>query len=341
MKLCVTGTPGWLGSRLMEILAQGYGDDRAPDLPEIESVTLLVKPGLMAPAVVPDGTRVVEGDIRDLDRVREAVEGCDVVLHLAAIIHPSWTGIDELMDINVGGTRNVVEASCDAGVKRLVFMSSNSAAGASTPLGRPFRAGDPDSPYMAYGRSKAQAEQLVLDAVNAGRIEGVSLRGCWYYGPHQAARQTRFFGMIAKGNPVMFGPGNNLRSLTYVDHLTSALLAAATREGVSGETYWIADREPYPTIDIYNAIADALGAKRPRPRKLPTLVSLCCSVADRVLQAVGLYWTEVHVAGELADDIACTVEKAEAELGYEPWVTLDEGMSRSVAWCRDQGLIPR
>ena len=341
MKLCVTGAPGWLGSRLVEILEQGYGDERAPDLPPIDALTLLVEPGNDPPSVRPADTRIVEGDIRDPAQVREAVEGADVVLHLAAIIHPTWTGIGDLMDINVGGTRNVVEASVEAGVRRVVLMSSNSAAGASTHLGRPFKAGDEDAPYMAYGRSKAQAEALLNDAVAAERIEGVILRGCWYYGPHQAARQTRFFGMIAGGSPVMFGPGHNLRSLTYVDHLTSALLSAATLENVNGETYWIADREPYPTIDIYNAIADALGCDRPFPRKLPTLVSWCCAVADRVLQAVGLYWTEVHVAGELADDIACTVDKAEAELGYRPWVTLDEGMSRSVAWCRDQGLIPK
>jgi nucleoside-diphosphate-sugar epimerase len=192
---------------------------------------------------------------------------------------------------------------------------------------------------MAYGRSKAAAEDLVDAAVAAGRIEGVTLRGCWYYGPHQAGRQTRFFGMIAKGNPVMFGPGHNLRSLTYVDHLIHALMLAATVPGANGRKYWIADSQPYRTIDIYNAIADALGVPRPRPRKLPSLVSRACAVADGVLQRAGVYWTEVHVAGEMAEDIACTSERAQRELGYAPWVSLDEGMRRSVAWCRAQGHV--
>ncbi|MCB9729947.1 MAG: NAD(P)-dependent oxidoreductase [Deltaproteobacteria bacterium] len=342
MKLCVTGAPGWLGSRLVEVLAEGFGDPRAPELPSVEALTLLVQPGLEPPAVRPAHTRVVYGDVRDARAVQKAVEGADVVLHLAAIIHPTWRGIDELMDINTGGTRTVLEAAIAAGCKRFVLMSSNSVAGTSTELGRPFREDDGVAPYMAYGRSKAAAEDLVAQAVAAGRIEGVSLRGCWYYGPHQAARQTRFFGMIARGNPVMFGEGQNLRSLTYVDHLVSALMLAATVPEANGRTYWIADARPYPTVHIYDAIADALGVPRPRPRKLPALVSRLCAVADGVLQRVGVYWTEVHVAGEMAEDIACTIDKARDELGYEPWVSLEEGMSRSVAWCRAQGhTFPR
>ncbi|MEC9071915.1 MAG: NAD-dependent epimerase/dehydratase family protein, partial [Myxococcota bacterium] len=255
-------------------------------------------------------------------------------------IHPTWLGIDTLMAVNVDGTRNILEAAEAAGVRRVVLMSSNSAAGLSTRLGRPFQESDPDAPYMGYGRSKADAEGLVRRAVAESRVEGVILRGCWYYGPHQAARQTRFFGMVAEGNPVMFGNGHNLRSLTYVDHLVHGLLLAATVEEANGRTYWIADSEPYETITIYNAIADALGVSRPRPRKLPGIVSKICGVADRVLQDFGLYWTEVHVAGEMAEDIACSVDRAEREMGYRTWVDLDEGMRRSVEWCRRQGLIP-
>ncbi len=337
MKLCVTGAPGWLGSRLAEVLADGFGDPDAPSLPAIESLTLLVQPGLDPPAARPAHTRVVYGDIRDARAVDKAVEGADVVLHLAAIIHPTWRGIDELTDINTGGTRTLLEAAIQAGAKRFVLMSSNSVAGTSTDLGRPFREDDGVAPYMAYGRSKAAAEDLVNRAVAAGRIEGVCLRGCWYYGPHQAGRQSRFFSMIAKGNPVMFGHGENLRSLTYVDHLAHALLRAAAVAEANGRTYWIADTQPYRTIDIYNAIADALGVPRPSPRKLPALVSRVCAVADAVLQRAGVYWTEVHVAGEMAEDIACSVERARDELGYEPWVSLDEGMRRSVAWARAQG----
>ncbi len=324
----------------MEVIAQGgFGDERAPELPGIEGVSLLIESGKRPPLGRPEGTRLSVGDIRDRDAVAAAVAGCDVVLHLAAIIHGSFRGLSEVMAVNAEGTRILVEEAEAAGCKRLVLVSSNSVAGVSTPLGRPFREDDPPLPYMTYGRSKRLAEEHVLQAAASGRLEGVVLRGCWYYGPHQADRQTRFFGMIREGRPVMFGDGHNLRSLTYVDHLVHALLLAATHPDVSGQVFWIADERPYETVHIYNAIADALGVPHPRPRKLPGIISKVCALADAVLQDLGLYWTEVHVAGEMAEDIACSVERARSELGYRPWMTLDEGMQRSVDWCRAQGLI--
>jgi len=339
--LCVTGVPGWLGGRLVDILRVGYGDERAPVVPSLHHLSLLVEPGKEAPKALPDlpgGVRVVHGDVRDPRAVAEAVAGCDTVFHLAAIIHPTRRGLATLHAVNAQGTRVLVDEAARAGARRFLHVSSNSVAGLSTPLGRPFRETDPPRPYMGYGRSKADAAWAVLDATSAGRIDGTILRGCWYYGPNQADRQTRFFRMVAEGHPVMFGAGHNLRSLTYVDHLVHALFAAVDRPESVGRVYWIADERPYETVEIYNAIADALGRPRPRPRKLPALVSRACRVADGVLQAAGIYWTEVHVAGEMAEDIACDVQRAKDELGYAPWSTLREGMERSVAWCREQGI---
>ena len=338
MKVALTGVPGWLGSRFVEIILDGYGDARAPELPEVEALSILVEPSREAPVRLPGNARVVRGDVRDGAAVAELVAGADVVFHGAAIIHPPWRHVGLLDEVNVGGTENVIEAAVAAGVKRLVYVSSNSAAGANTRLGRPFREDDRTTPYLAYGASKAASEARVLAASRAGRMEGAILRPCWYYGPWQADRQTRFFRMIAKGNPVLFGSGRNLRSLTYVDHLTAAMFAAAETPAADGQMYWIADERPYETVEIYNAIADALGVPHPRPRKLPGLVSRVCGVADRIIQRAGLYWTEVHVAGEMCDDIACSVDKARQELGYSPWVTLAEGMERSVNWCRERGM---
>lgn len=347
MKLCVTGVPGWLGSRLVEVLANGYDHDEAPAVPRIDGLTVLVEPGRVPPACLRDDARVVYGDIRDTGALAKAVEGADAVLHLAAIIHPTWRGLDVLHEVNAEGTRRLLEAAERAGVSRFVYVSSNSAAGLSTSLGRPFREGDVDRPYMAYGDSKMAAEEALRASCRAGRIEGFALRGCWYYGPHQADRQSRFFRMVAAGNPVMFGGGHNLRSLTYVDHMCAALLAGARVDASQGQAagradgraIWVADGRPYESIEIYRAIHRALGATSTlRPRKLPKIVSDVCRVADGVLQKAGLYWTEVHVAGEMAEDIACTVQAARDVLGWEPWVDVDEGMRRSVQWCRDSGV---
>ena len=86
-----------------------------------------------------------------------------------------------------------------------------------------------------------------------------------------------------------------------------------------------------------NMKAELLGAKDYRPRHLPGLVSEACLLADRVIQGVGLYIKEIHVAGEMNKDIACSIERAKEELGYRPQVALKEGMRRSIEWCRENG----
>ena len=196
---------------------------------------------------------------------------------------------------------------------------------------------DLPQPYKHYGKSKLQAEQIISEYYNEGAIETVILRPCWYYGTRQPARQTRFFRMIKSGKPIFFGDGTNERSMAYVDNVTEALLLAESCEHANGQTYWIADERPYQTLEIYQTVADLLGVNL-RPRFLPAFSSTCCEWIDTILQAGGLYSINFHVAGEMAKDISCSVEKAKRELGYRPRVGLEEGMKNSIEWCRSNGI---
>ncbi len=144
--------------------------------------------------------------------------------------------------------------------------------------------------------------------------------------------------MIKKGNPIIFGTGRNLRSMSYVDNTCQAMILAATKEKVSGKTYWIADSRPYSMIEIYRTVAELLGV-RLKPRFVPGLASDVCMYIDKALQAVGLYEMNFHVAGEMNKNIACSVRSAMDELGYQPQVDLYEGMRRSIEWCRKQGYL--
>ena len=327
MRVLITGVPGWLGSRFLELLEPIHDWDLrcfswAERLGQTKKIAKKIE--------------CVEGDIRDPASLREAVKGVDLVYHLAGIIHPRR--IRHLYEINTVGTKNILEASISAGVKRFIYVSSNSVGGLNKAHNRLMTEKDAADPYMHYGQSKYQAECFVNEAYKTGKIETVIFRPCWFYGPTQPKRQTTFFKMIKKGNPIIFGSGNNLRSMSYVDNTCEALLLAAETPVANGQTYWVADERPYSSNEIYGTIARLLEVKHYKPMYLPNISSTLCLWADKVLQELGLYIQEFHVAGEMNKDIACSIDKAKKELGYNPKVDLEEGMRRSIEWCRDNGI---
>lgn len=337
MTLCVvTGAPGWLGTPLVEALRAGgtFGGFRA----EGRRVRCVVQPGLDASrleALGPD-VEVVRADLRHREMLRGVCDGATSVFHVAGIVHPRR--VSDLYEVNVSGTRNLLHEATGAGVKRFVLVSSNSPAGMNESPARLMNEDDPPRPYLGYGLSKLQAEWAVNDAHRSGRIEGVVLRPCWFYGPNQPERQSRFFRMIQGGHPIIIGRGDNLRSMSYVDNTVQGLLRAERSEAAAGKTYWIADRRPYSFIEIIETVAKVLGV-RVRPRYLPRFGSDVARLCDSLLQMVDLYNQEIHVAGELAASIAVSIEAARRDLGYAPEIELEEGMRRSIEWCRQNGQL--
>jgi nucleoside-diphosphate-sugar epimerase len=257
------------------------------------------------------------------------------------VIHPRRS-TRELFDVNVGGTQMVLDRARRAGAARLVHVSSNSPFGANpTPADR-FTEDSPYNPYMGYGQSKREAERLVRQAHERGDVPTTIVRAPWFYGPHQPARQSRFFTAIRKGRFPLVGDGSQRRSMVYTDNLVQGLLRAEGTEAAAGRSYWIADAEPYTLADILRTVREALEAEgfpvsdRPVPR-LPLATSVLAERVDAALQARGRYVQAVHVFGEMKDTIACDIARARAELGYEPTVSLLEGMRASIRWCRDHG----
>ena len=145
--------------------------------------------------------------------------------------------------------------------------------------------------------------------------------------------------MIQAGNPLVFGDGQNLRSMSYVSNTVQGVLLSLAVEKAAGRTYWMTDRRPYSFLEILETVAGLLDVKELRPRFVPGFVSTACQVADALIQRTGLYQKEIHVVGELASSIAVSVDRALDELGYDPEIELEEGMRRSIAWCQDNGQL--
>jgi nucleoside-diphosphate-sugar epimerase len=303
-------------------------------------------PGNPTRELIELGCGVVQGDVRDPTAVSEFLRRGrgGTVIHLAGVIHPPDRRTATFFDVNTEGMRHVLEAAKANGVNRIVAMSSNSPFGANPPTDPLFTETSPFHPYMGYGRSKRAMEQLLWDHVQSGGgPEVVVVRAPWFYGPGQPERQTRFFSLIRSGRFPIFGDGDNRRSMAYVDNLAAGLLLAAWTPRAAGQAYWIADEQPYTMNEIVDVVRAVLAedfemAVSSRRVRFPGLVSDMARLADATLQGVGFYQQEIHVLSEMNLNIACSVGKAQKELGYRPAVALREGMKRSVQWCLDQGI---
>ena len=325
MDVLVTGAPGWLGTRLVEILRERKREVRC-----------LVLPGLDESYLKNLGAHIFHGDLSIPGNLKGLCDGVRTVFHCAGIIHPKK--IEEFYKINVEGTKHILEEAIKAGAQRFVYVSSNSVGGVNVSRDKLMQESDPSRPYKHYGLSKYRAEELIRQSFNAGKIKTTIIRPCWFYGVRQPERQTAFFKMIKKGNPIIFGNGESLRSMSYIDNVVDALLLIEQNDISIGKTYWVADKDPYPTIQIYQTIANLLGVKEFRPIYVPAFVSTVCGLVDTLIQSMGYYVKEIHVSGEMDRNIACSINKAQHELGYEPKIYLEEGMQRSIEWCKVNGI---
>src|SRR5262245_28633669 len=285
---------------------------------------------------------LVPGDVCDPASLGDFFPGAEgaPVFHLCGIIRPRR--IPELYAINVEGARNVLAGAIGARARRFIGISSNSPAGCNPGPEHLFDEASPYNPYMHYGRSKKLGEDLLNEAFASGRIDTVILRPCWFYGPDQPPRQTRFFTMSKDGKAPTVGGGESRRSMSYVDSTCQALLLAERSDAARGRTYWIADRRPYTMNEIVDTVERLLEHEFGIPvahkrLRLPGIASEVALLADQVLQGLGLYKQEIHVLSEMNKTIACSIARAERELGYDPKVGLEDGMRRSIRWCLDHG----
>ncbi len=332
----VTGAAGWLGQNLVRSLAGEASRRRIRCLVHDAGDAALLE--LIDPRV-----EVVVGDVRDPAVIDELFAGVGraSVIHAAAVIHPARR-VRELFDVNVGGTQLVLDRARRVGATRFVYVSSNSPFGANRSSADRFDEDSPFAPYMAYGRSKLEAEQLVQRSYDRGDLATVIVRPPWFYGPFQPERQTQFLAAVRRGRFPLVGPGTQRRSMVYTGNLVQGVLLAEVVDAAPGHAYWIADAEPYMLRDVLRTVRDALAAEglgpsTRRPLPVPRVAGVVAEKLDAVAQASGRYVQALHVLGELKDTIACDITRARKELGYEPTVSLFDGMRASVRWCLARG----
>lgn len=318
----VTGAGGFVGSRLVaNLLRDG-----------VQTRSLLRRRTGRAEA--PAGGHIVcLGDVTDEESVRAAASGCDTIYHCA------WGGntLADARRVNVEGTRHVLQAAAACGVRRVVHVSSMAVHGRNLPpvLTEDYPLTGSGSPYDV---SKAEGERAAFELGARMGIEVVAVRPTLVYGPASPIWVVDYFRRVKREQVTLIDGGAGLANLVYVDDLVDAM-RAASRMDVGGEAFLVSGASAVTWRDYLGSFAAMCG--KPLP---PTLsrskarlellwtrpYSLLASRARRV-QAMDL--------GEMTQHTEVSIQKARTLLGYEPRVSLAEGMRRSERWLRQMGHL--
>lgn len=331
LKLLITGFPGWLSSRFLETLPS-YGTD-------FSSIRCMVQPANFShPSLKEIPWETAEADLSDEAALRNACRGRDVILHTAGLLHVKK--IQDFYRVNRDGTQRLLEAAVSEGVSKFILISTNAAQGFCGGPGSELDESSPCRPLSHYGKSKRQAELVTQAFHEQGRIRTVILRPAMFYGPPVPERHLNIYRRIQRGKFPVFGTGDYLRSITYIDNLIQAVHLAIRQDAADGEVFSITDRE-IPTLnEILQAMADALGVEL-RTCRLPAWAAGLSAGLDQILERMGIYWMLPHIVGESCRHIAYRIQKAERLLGYDPKVSCREGYRRAIAWCFEKGLLER
>lgn len=358
--VAVTGAAGFIGARVCEVLFQ-RGLDVRPVVRTFHSAARLS----MWPM------KAARADILDKDSLRTAFDGADVVVHCA---YGNTLDFAENERITIDGTRNVVQAATEAGVRRLVHMSTVAVYGEPG-----LDHVDESTPYQAreedwYTRSKQQAEKLMLGAMDSGAVsEVVALQPSIVYGPHSLHWSVTPIERLEAGTLYLYDNGRGICNTSYVDNVAGAVYLACARPGIAGERFLITDGAPVSWKEFYQYYADMLGrplpsasvqdvqhaeASKARFGPLVTAAQKAGKAAASGLASIGFRhayalarnayrektrWMQQTSASMMDFYLGSTrydITKARTVLGYEPQVDLASGMKATESWLRFARLIP-
>lgn len=338
----VTGGTGFVGRRLVQSLVARGDKVRVLDIATPSS-----QDDLMNKKV-----EFLKTDITNMDAVRTGVAGATTVFHVASVVHTKQNQQDFVFKVNLGGTQNLIQAcKDDEAVQKLIYVSS----GGVVYQGEDIENGDETLPYATTSRapyvlSKIKAEQEVLKSASAS-LATISLRPHVIFGPND----IRFLPAViknAKQGKLKFqiGRGNWMSDYTYVDNLIDACLLADEKldatSPISGQAYFITNGEPMPFWDFVRSILKRLDLPPMSDTPIPHQPVLALAHVRE--------WFDTYVRGGTIDaedgftpfaiSYMCThhyfsIERARRELGYEPKVSIAEGLERTCQYIEAHGGV--
>ena len=327
MRVLVTGGTGFTGKALVRrLINEGH-----------EVVALDYKEGLATDELRDMGAEVVIGSVADKDVVEKCMQGVDIVQHLAAAFRELDVPNSYYDEINVGGTRNVLEAAEKQGVSKFIYCST---CGVHGNVENP--PANEDAPINAadyYQQTKYAAEPVVHEFAKRG-MKTVIIRPTAIYGPGDPERFYMIFKRVNKGKFPMFGSGKTLYHPLYVENLVDAHMLAMEPGKGDGQTFLIADEEYVSIENLVRRIGKALGVDV----KIQHFPIWPLIVAGHVFEkACKPFKITPPIFPRRVDwyrqNRAFDITRAKKELGYQPRIGLDEGLSKTAEWYRSEGYL--
>ncbi len=325
-KALVTGAAGFVGSEVCrELLRHGY------------QVSALVRESSDRSALAGLPVTFVSADITDRQSLLSALPGHDYVFHIAALFRETTVSDQAFFDVNLTGTKNVLEVCREVGVKRLIYCSTTGVTG---DIKNP--PGDENSPYAprdVYQQSKTEAEKYLFSQMSEATPEIVIIRPIMIWGPGDT-RLFKLFKGIKKGRLPIIGDGKTLFHFVLVSDLARGFRLAAETPAAKGNLYLIGGKEIVPITKVFQTIADQVGGKL-LPFKVPflpvlILAQLCEFFCKPFGIAPPLYPRRVDF---YAKTRAFCCKKAARELGFEAQYSFAQEVKIIADWYKEQGWI--
>ncbi|HVO48306.1 MAG TPA: NAD-dependent epimerase/dehydratase family protein [Steroidobacteraceae bacterium] len=312
VRVLVTGATGMVGRILCEQLAQSGCIVRAA-----------LRTDGPLPMAIAEKTLI--GEITGASDWTEALSGVDYVVHAAArthVLHDTAANSGLYTETNAKSTRRLAEMAARSGVRRFVYLSSIKVNGEESGA-RSFLSTDPPDPKDAYGRSKLEGEQALLDIASAHGMEAAIVRPPLVYGPGVRANFLRLMRWVDFQRPLPLGAVRNRRSLVSVWNLVELLLTLLRHEAAPGRVWMVSDGVDLSTAQLVERLGRAL-------RRSPRLVA----VPESVLRfSAGLFGRGAEFA-RLCGSLTVDVGETRRLLGWSPAITVDEGLARTADWYR-------
>ncbi|MCH8063762.1 MAG: NAD-dependent epimerase/dehydratase family protein [Chloroflexi bacterium] len=329
-RILITGGTGFIGSRLaLRYLAQ------RDSVRVVGQENNSYETGNCA-TLRDAGAEVMIAPVTDERKMLEAMEGIDVVFHLAAAQHEANVPDSHFWDVNVEGTRNVLEAAVKAQVGRFVHGSTIGVYGESTD--GVLDESSPLRPSNIYGVTKLEAEKLVMSY--SDRIPLVSIRISETYGPGDQ-RLLRLFKAVSKGRFFIIGNGENLHHPIFVEDLIDGLVLAASSDHGTGKIIVLAGKEAVSTNQMVETIAARLGVAMPKIRVPMLPMAVAANVMGKTLGMIGIQ-SPLHPRrlDFFRKSFVLSNKVASEVLQFQPQRIFAEGVKATAEWYAEMAFLP-
>lgn len=266
---------------------------------------------------------IIVGNIDAMTKWSEALHGADVVIHLAARVHVigkcGGKAIEEFRQVNTDGTLNLARQATQAGVRRFVYLSTIKVNGEATEPDRPFTANDLVAPQDPYGISKQEAEVGLRALAQETEMQVVIIRPPLVYGPGAKGNFNALMKIVAGSLPLPLASIRNQRSLVGIDNLVDLISTCIEHPSAANQTFLVSDAEDLSTPDLVRRMALAMD----RPARL-------VHMPESLIMFAAIILGKRDMAQRLCASLQVDISNARELLGWNPPISVDEGLRRAV-----------